>query len=92
MPACFTSADGRKPDGEHFVYPTGVLLSPGGTALYVANSDFDLQFSGGSVQAIDVISMRQAVSAIPVALAAGEGRQVMMRSQISAICLGLSAQ
>jgi len=68
---CFTDADGRQPDGNALYYPTGVLLSPGGTTLYVANSDFDLQFSGGSVQAIDARAVRDAVQLIPDQIAAG---------------------
>jgi hypothetical protein len=72
LPACFTSADGRRPEGAELYFPTGLLVSPGNTTLYVANSDFDLRFSGGSVQAIDLAALRNAVG--PIALELQNGR------------------
>ncbi len=71
LPGCFTSGEGREPNGERLYYPTGLVVSPGGTTLYVANSDFDLQFSGGSVQALDLAAVRSAVAVIPDTLRAG---------------------
>jgi hypothetical protein len=68
---CFTGADGRQPDPVRFYFPTGVLTSPGGTVLYVANSDFDLAFSGGSVQALDLRGLRDATRVIVDQIAAG---------------------
>lgn len=70
-PACFTSAEGRRPDAAELYFPTGLMVSPGNTTLYVANSDFDLQFAGGSVQAIDLRTMRKAIRGIAQELAAG---------------------
>lgn len=54
---CFTSDAGLSPPLTSFYYPTGLAVSPEGEsgereALYVANSDFDLRYSGGTVQAI----------------------------------------
>lgn len=69
QPSCFTSAEGRRPDGSELYYPTGLVVSPGGTTLYVANSDFDLRFSGGSVQALDLAALRSAIRPIADALA-----------------------
>ena len=56
---CFTIADGLPPPLDAFYYPTGLLVSPGRTALYVANSDFDLQYSGGTVMALDLVKLRE---------------------------------
>jgi len=75
IPSCFTSAEGRRPEGSELYYPTGLLVSPGGTTLYVANSDFDLRFSGGSVQAVDLSALRGAVRPIADALATGTGAE-----------------
>jgi len=50
--ACFTSSEGLEPPPESLYYPTGVALSPGGGTLFVASSDFDLQFNGGTVAAV----------------------------------------
>jgi DNA-binding beta-propeller fold protein YncE len=65
---CFTEEEGRKPDPTRFYYPTGLVVSPGGTTLYVVNSDFDLQFSGGWVQSLDLGAIRATVSTIPMTI------------------------
>ncbi len=51
---CFTGSDGLVPPTESLYFPTALALSPGRTSLYVANSDFDLQYNGGTVQVINV--------------------------------------
>ncbi|MDI3289911.1 hypothetical protein [Polyangium sp. 15x6] len=55
---CFSVADGVPPPLDAFYYPTGLVVSPGRTALYVANSDFDLQYNGGTVFALDLVKLR----------------------------------
>jgi hypothetical protein len=62
------------PDPKQLYFPTGVLVSAGGRALYVANSDFDLKYAGGSVQALDAPAVRDAVRVIPEILAEQDGR------------------
>jgi hypothetical protein len=52
LSACFTSSEGLEPPPKELYYPTGIAISPGGGSLFVASSDFDLQFNGGSVAAI----------------------------------------
>ena len=52
--SCFTSSDGLEPPTDVAYYPTALTISTGRTALYVANSDFDLQYNGGTVQALDL--------------------------------------
>ncbi|MRG90962.1 hypothetical protein GF068_03360 [Polyangium spumosum] len=56
---CFNVAEGLPPPLDAFYFPTGVLVSPGRTALYVANSDFDLQYSGGTMMALDLVLLRE---------------------------------
>lgn len=51
---CFNNDDVIVPPSREFNYPTSLTVSPGGNALYVANSDFDLQFSGGTMQVLDL--------------------------------------
>lgn len=70
--ACFTDDDGQQPSPDLFYFPTGVVASPGKTTLYVANSDFDLRFSGGSIFAMDLRAMRDAITPIPAAIEAGD--------------------
>jgi hypothetical protein len=40
-------------------FPTGLVVSQGGNVLYAANSDFDLQWNGGTLQAYDLYRIRQ---------------------------------
>lgn len=61
---CYFSDTGLTPPGESFYFPTGLAVSPGRTALYVANSDFDLQFNGGTVQVVDLASIRARLAPI----------------------------
>jgi hypothetical protein len=66
---CFTDADGRMPDLNSLYFPTALVASPGLSTLYVANSDFDLQYSGGWVQALDLAKIRSHATVIADALA-----------------------
>ena len=56
---CFKPDDGREPPVERIYFPVGLALSPDGDRLYVANSDWDLQFNAGSVQVYDATRLRQ---------------------------------
>jgi DNA-binding beta-propeller fold protein YncE len=42
-------------------FPVGLAVSPGGHTLYVANSDFDLQYNSGTVIALDLDRVRSNV-------------------------------
>lgn len=62
---CFPADDGRDPPLDRFYFPVGLALGPeredgtGPSRLYVANSDFDLQFNAGSVQVYDLDRVRE---------------------------------
>src|SRR6185503_3847296 len=51
---CFIADTGASPPHDEFYFPTGLIVSPGGKTLYVINSDFDLQYTGGTVLAVDL--------------------------------------
>lgn len=68
---CFTDADGRQPDPDRLYFPTGLVTSPGKTSLYVANSDFDLGFAGGSLQVLDLRRLRDDTRVIVEEIAGG---------------------
>ncbi|MCC6213886.1 MAG: hypothetical protein IT376_03395 [Polyangiaceae bacterium] len=51
---CFFPDEGLEAPLDRIYFPTGLALSPAGTRLYVASSDFDLQFTGGSLLALDL--------------------------------------
>ena len=56
---CFKPDDGREPPLDRIYFPTGIALSGDGNRLYVANSDWDLQFNAGSVQVYDAARLRE---------------------------------
>jgi len=53
-------------------FPVGLALSPGGHTLYVVNSDFDLQFNGGTVLALDLDRIRSNVGDLRASLDGNE--------------------
>ncbi len=55
---CFVGDTAANPPTEAFYYPTGLVRSGGGSTLYVTNSDFDLQYNGGTVLALDLNTIR----------------------------------
>ncbi|MEM6790673.1 MAG: hypothetical protein AAF715_24355 [Myxococcota bacterium] len=69
---CFTGDDIQQPSPDAFYFPTALVASSGGTTLYVANSDFDLRFSGGSIFAMDLRALRGAVGPIAERIAEGD--------------------
>ncbi len=58
LAACMTTGDGRAPPLTDFIYPVGLAVSPHGHVLWVANSDFDLAFNGGTVLSLDLDAIR----------------------------------
>ena len=58
LAGCFEPDDGREPPLDRIYFPTGLALSPDGNRLYIANSDWDLQFNAGSVQVYDAAALR----------------------------------
>jgi hypothetical protein len=68
-PGCFPTDNGPEPPARELYFPTGLSISPGGKALYVANSDFDLQYKAGTVQykagTVQVIDLERVRAMIP---------------------------
>lgn len=63
--ACYSTGDGTAPPTNAFYFPVGLQVSHGGNVLYAINSDFDLQYNGGTIQSYDLHLIRQhAVKAI----------------------------
>jgi hypothetical protein len=58
LTSCFSPGEGIEPPLERLYFPVGLAISPGATRMYVANSDFDLQFNGGALQAYDLPRLR----------------------------------
>ena len=55
---CFLGDVALPPPADALYYPTALVRSPGGSTLYVANSDFDLQYDGGTVLALNLVNIR----------------------------------
>ncbi len=55
---CYPPGHGADPPLNTIYFPVGMAVSPGATRLYVANSDFDLQYNAGSLQAYDLERLR----------------------------------
>jgi len=56
--ACYSTGDGTPPPPAVFYFPVGMTVSRGGNVLYVVNSDFDLQWNGGTIQSYDLHGIR----------------------------------
>jgi hypothetical protein len=56
---CYDAGTGTLPPADAIYFPVGLGVSAGGNVLYVANSDFDLQWSGGTIQSYDLHQIRE---------------------------------
>lgn len=56
---CYDTGDGSPPPLESFYFPVGLKVSNGGSVLYAVNSNFDLQYNGGTLQSYDLHLIRQ---------------------------------
>lgn len=72
---CFALGEGLEPPLTQFYYPTAVMTSPGQHALYVVNSDFDIQYTGGTVQALDLDGLRSCLLRLGGNLARGSSAE-----------------
>jgi hypothetical protein len=52
--SCYSAGEGTDPPPNTFYFPVGLAVSDDGNVLYVANSDFDLQWNGGTLQTYDL--------------------------------------
>jgi len=57
--ACYDTGDGTAPPTRNFYFPVGLKVSHGGSVLYAVNSNFDLQYNGGTLQSYDLRRIRQ---------------------------------
>ncbi len=58
IPSCYSAGTGSGPPPNSFYFPVGLAIPPDGRFLYVVNSDFDLQYSGGTLQQYDLLRLR----------------------------------
>lgn len=51
---CYNPGAGQDPDDHRLYFPVGIALSQSKRSLFVINSNFDLRFNSGTVQAYDL--------------------------------------
>jgi DNA-binding beta-propeller fold protein YncE len=73
VPACVSPGEGPSPHPDGLYFPVGLAISPGGHTMYVANSDFDLQFNGGTIVALDLDRIRSNIPPVWDTKSCGEG-------------------
>ena len=57
--ACYSGGgNGSDPPSNQLYFPVGLAVSTGGNVLYAVNSDFDLQWNGGTLQSYDLFKLR----------------------------------
>jgi len=56
---CYDAGNGTAPPPDTFYFPVGLAVSSGGNVLYAINSDFDLQWNGGTLQSYDLHQIRR---------------------------------
>ncbi len=65
---CYSAGSGSGPPNNSLYYPVGMAVAASGaqagSVLYVANSDFDLQYNGGTLQSYDLEQVRQDAAAL----------------------------
>lgn len=59
---CTASADAVQPDDLRFFFPTGVVVSPDGSKLFIANANSDLTYSSGSISVLRLPSVEAVVA------------------------------
>jgi hypothetical protein len=64
---CYSGGGGTNPPTSTFYFPVGLAVSSGGNVLYAVNSDFDLQWNGGTLQAYDLVAIRHDAALIEAA-------------------------
>ena len=61
---CYTGGSGTDPPTDTLYFPVGLTVSKGGNVLYAVNSDFDLQWNGGTLQSYDLFLLRRDIDAL----------------------------
>jgi hypothetical protein len=59
--ACYSSGEGKSPPLDRIYFPVGLAIDRAKEKLYVANSDFDLQYNAGTIQAFDLERIRSLI-------------------------------
>ncbi len=58
---CYPPGDGVEPPAEQIYFPVGLAIDQEAASLFVANSDFDLQYNQGVLQRYDLQRLRELI-------------------------------
>ena len=61
LAACYSTGEGIAPPLQKIYFPVGLAVSDDHRRMYIASSDFDLQFNAGSLQVIDLERVREII-------------------------------
>lgn len=90
---CYINNEGLSPPLDSFYFPTAMVVSPGRSALYVASSDFDIQYNGGTVLAVDLRRLRPQLASLLTGLRSGAGNSACRGVSVAgAGALGVNQQ
>lgn len=56
---CVPPGDGERPPADSIYFPVSLTVNQTGEYLFVVNSDFDLRYSQGTIQSLDVARIRE---------------------------------
>ncbi len=62
MAGCTASSDDVQPDELRLFFPTGAVVSPDGTRLFVTNANADLTYSSGSIAVLPLPSIESVIA------------------------------
>lgn len=77
--ACTASSDEVRPPADQLFFPTGIVLSPDQSALFVASANSDLRYDSGTITSFetaaiaDIVAAWQADRTVPAGCAVDEG-------------------
>jgi hypothetical protein len=63
-PGCYSAGGGTAPPAATLYFPVALSVSEDGNVLYAVNSDFDLQYNGGTLQSYDLYRLRRDATAL----------------------------
>ena len=97
--ACGLDNPGVNPPAETLNFPMGLATTPNGGHLFVTNSNFDLRYNAGSLQAYDLDRVAGAIAActtrpceIPVSEALTPGGEVLVGAFVSGLAVAPSGE
>jgi YVTN family beta-propeller protein len=65
--ACTASADDVRPPSDQLFFPSGIVVAPDDSVMFVANANSELRYDSGSITVIDLGAVNAAITGTPPA-------------------------